>query len=84
MPPNVMSHILIIEDEEVIRSALRRLLERHGHKVSEAASIEDALSLDLADFHLILSDLRLPGAGSGFRSHADPGPRSSAGHVRRR
>ncbi|MFM1892743.1 MAG: hypothetical protein RLZ44_1820, partial [Pseudomonadota bacterium] len=56
-----MSRILIIEDEEVIRSALRRLLERHGHGVSEAESVEAARTRGLDQFHLILSDLRLPG-----------------------
>ena len=37
-----MNQLLIIEDEAVIRGALRRLLERHGHHVSEAESVEAA------------------------------------------
>ncbi len=57
-----MSRILIIEDEEIIRTALRRLLERQGHGVSEADSVEAAPAAGLQGFHLILSDLRLPGA----------------------
>jgi len=57
-----MNHLLIIEDEPVIRGALRRLLERHGHQVSEAESVEAAQGLGrLADFNLIIADLRLPG-----------------------
>ena len=57
-----MNHLLIIEDEPVIRSALRRLLERHGHQVSEAESVEAAQTLgSLDDFNLIITDLRLPG-----------------------
>jgi DNA-binding NtrC family response regulator len=57
-----MHRLLIIEDEPVIRGALRRLLERHGHQVSEAESIEAAQAAGpLDDFHLILTDLRLPG-----------------------
>ncbi len=57
-----MNRILIIEDESVIRSALRRLLERHGYQVTEAESVEKADAQgDLQDFSLILSDLRLPG-----------------------
>ncbi|WP_121334197.1 response regulator, partial [Pseudomonas aeruginosa] len=31
-----MAHILIVEDETIIRSALRRLLERNQYQVSEA------------------------------------------------
>ena len=57
-----MSHILILEDESVIRLAVRRLLERHGFDVSEAGSVEDAeREFDLAGFDLIIADLRLPG-----------------------
>lgn len=58
-----MEKILIVEDEEVIRSALKRLLERNDYEVSEAASVQQAETLfDLNDFQLIISDLRLPGA----------------------
>ena len=37
-----MSHILIVEDETIIRSALRRLLERNQYQVSEAGSVQEA------------------------------------------
>ena len=58
-----MSRILVIEDEAVIRSALRRLLERNGYEVLEAPSVEDARHLDeLGGTDLIIADLRLPGA----------------------
>lgn len=57
-----MSHILIIEDERVIRSALSRLLERNGYSTQEAESVHEAQEkYDLNDFDLIISDLRLPG-----------------------
>ncbi|MET0105915.1 MAG: sigma-54 dependent transcriptional regulator [Sedimenticola sp.] len=57
-----MNNILIIEDEEVIRSAVKRLLERKGYQVAEAGSVEEAESTyDLENFSLILSDVRLPG-----------------------
>ncbi|MCP5416824.1 MAG: sigma-54-dependent Fis family transcriptional regulator [Chromatiaceae bacterium] len=57
-----MKQILIIEDEQVIRLALRRLLQRHGYQVDEAESVEEASEkFSLRDFDLILSDLRLPG-----------------------
>jgi len=58
-----MPDILVVEDESVIRSALRRLLERSDYRVSEAASVQEAeSSFTLTDFDLIISDLRLPGA----------------------
>ncbi|MBV0934209.1 sigma-54-dependent transcriptional regulator [Marinobacterium weihaiense] len=58
-----MSRILIVEDESIIRSALKRLLEKNGHDVSDAESVSDATSrYPLDSFNLIISDLRLPGA----------------------
>jgi DNA-binding NtrC family response regulator len=58
-----MSTILIVEDEEVIRTSLAKLLERNGYEVSAAANIQDATNrFSLKDFSLIISDLRLPGA----------------------
>jgi len=56
-----MSHILIVEDEPVIRGALRKLLVRHEHSVEEAESVEQAREYSLNQFDLIISDLRLPG-----------------------
>jgi DNA-binding NtrC family response regulator len=58
-----MHKILVVEDETVIRTALRRLLERNEYQVSEAGSVQEAESEhELADFDLVISDLRLPGA----------------------
>ncbi|AFU98652.1 sigma-54-dependent transcriptional regulator [Simiduia agarivorans] len=58
-----MSHILIVEDEPIIRMALRKLLERNKYVVSEAGSVKEATTKhNLAGFDLIISDLRLPGA----------------------
>ncbi|BAP80846.1 sigma-54 dependent DNA-binding response regulator [Pseudomonas sp. MT-1] len=57
-----MSHILIVEDETIIRSALRRLLERNQYEVSEAGSVQEAQGrFSIPSFDLIVSDLRLPG-----------------------
>ncbi len=58
-----MPHILIVEDETIIRSALRRLLERNQYQVSEAGSVQEAQErYGIPGFDLIVSDLRLPGA----------------------
>ncbi|WP_049723826.1 sigma-54-dependent transcriptional regulator [Gilvimarinus polysaccharolyticus] len=58
-----MTKILVVEDEAIIRTALRKLLERNKYEVSEAPSVREATSkFQLNDFELIISDLRLPGA----------------------
>ncbi|ATJ81185.1 sigma-54-dependent transcriptional regulator [Halomonas beimenensis] len=70
-----MSRILIVEDEAIIRSALKRLLERHDHEVSEAGSVAEALALDPQGFDLVISDLRLPGEpGTELIARAAPVP----------
>ena len=57
-----MSNILIVEDEDIIRTALRKLLERNEFIVQEAASVAEAKSkYQLSNYDLIISDLRLPG-----------------------
>src|SRR5574344_2518320 len=58
-----MAHILIVEDETIIRAALRRLLERNQYAVSEAGSVQEAQErYSIPGFDLVISDLRLPGA----------------------
>ena len=71
-----MHNILIVEDEPIIRSALRRLLERNHYKVSEAGSVQEAQEQHrISDFDLIISDLRLPGApGTEMIKLAEPKP----------
>ena len=56
-------NVLVVEDEQVIRTALRRLLERHGYQVSEAGSVKEGLELLAQNrYDIVVSDLRLPGA----------------------
>ena len=71
-----MNSIMILEDEAVIRSALKRLLERNGYQVSAAESVEQALEQhDLSIFNLIIADLRLPGApGTDIIDHCNDVP----------
>lgn len=56
-----MSHILVVEDETIIRQSICRLLERNHFQVTDVDSLTAARELDLNGFDLIISDLRLPG-----------------------
>ena len=63
-PPRGAESILIIEDAMAVRTAVRRILERLGYLVSEAASGADAMTIitglrRLPD--LVLMDVILPG-----------------------
>ena len=71
-----MNRILIVEDEQVIRDAVSKLLRRNGYDVSAVESVEAALEThELTDFHLLIVDIRLPGRpGTDLISLASPVP----------
>jgi putative two-component system response regulator len=57
-----VSHILVSDDEEVIRSLIVEILETAGHDATGAESAERALELlETADFDLVVSDVIMPG-----------------------
>ncbi|WP_250656491.1 sigma-54-dependent transcriptional regulator [Alkalimarinus coralli] len=57
-----MKHILVVEDEEIIRTALHKLLVHNGYGVEQAESVQEAIdNYQFDEFDLIISDLRLPG-----------------------
>lgn len=56
-----MSRILIIDDEQAIRSVLRRALERAGHEVSEADDGRAGLKqIAQSPFDLVVTDIVMP------------------------
>ncbi len=56
-----MSKILIIDDEKVIRSTLREILEYEKFEVSEAKDGEEGLAkLREEEFDLVLCDIKMP------------------------
>ena len=70
-----MSRILVIDDEQVIRDALQRLLEHHGHEVSTAGDLPQAIALAPEHFDFVIADLKLPGAeGIEIVEHAPDVP----------
>ncbi|HLL06593.1 MAG TPA: sigma-54 dependent transcriptional regulator [Myxococcaceae bacterium] len=57
-----MGRILVVDDEEGVRSFLAESLEIDGHHVEEAANGQEALErLRSRSFDLVLTDLRMPG-----------------------
>jgi two-component system, NtrC family, response regulator AtoC len=58
------AHVLLVEDEAALRSAISEQLSDEGFHVVEAHSGEEALrALEQFAFDLVLTDLRLPGVG---------------------
>ena len=64
--------VLVVEDEAGLRTLTRRVLEKHGYTVLDAATVDAATVLArdyVGPIHLLLADVVLPG-GSG-RALAD-------------
>jgi len=73
-----VNRLLLIEDEDVIRRALRRFLERRGFEVHAVPTIADACSDQGPSLHshdVVLADLRLPDEpGTGIIARVAPCP----------
>ncbi len=54
-------NILIVDDEEALRSGLQTYLELEGYKVDTACSAEEALMLEIKTYDLILLDIMMGG-----------------------
>ncbi|MFN7955426.1 MAG: sigma-54 dependent transcriptional regulator [bacterium] len=68
MPPTIhgprgerVPHVLVVDDESPIRVVCRRVLDRDGYHVEEAADGKAALELlELGEFDVIVTDLKMP------------------------
>jgi DNA-binding NtrC family response regulator len=70
--------ILLVDDDEIVRSTLCALLEDQDFELTTASSVPEALKcINAALFDVLLSDLHMPGAGDGLTvvsamRHANP------------
>jgi DNA-binding response OmpR family regulator len=59
--------ILLVDDDDDIRTVFHLGLEKHGFEVVAAPTVTEALRLiAVQKFDVLLSDLRMPDAGDGF------------------
>jgi CheY-like chemotaxis protein len=60
--------VLLVDDDEVIRSSLSGVLEQSGFSVTTAPNVPKALKLISGPetYDVLLSDLHMPGAGDGL------------------
>lgn len=53
--------ILLVEDQESVRAALRMMLQLDGHQVTEAGNGAEALSLfTIGEFDIVITDFEMP------------------------
>lgn len=60
--------VLLVEDSDDLRAEIRDMLMDLGHSVIEAASVDEAVALtaDLPEIALVLSDINLSGSATGL------------------
>jgi DNA-binding response OmpR family regulator len=73
-----LTKILLVDDDEVVRFSLGRILEESGFAVTTAANVTEALKyITSENYDVLLTDLHMPGAGDGLTvvsamRHANP------------
>jgi len=73
-----MIRVLVVDDNETIRTSLCAILQRHGFEVTCAGDVSEALGfISTQKFDVLLSDLHMPGPGDGLTvvsamRHANP------------
>jgi nitrogen-specific signal transduction histidine kinase/CheY-like chemotaxis protein len=72
LPKPEFTTVLVVEDDPVVRPIIGKILQKHGYKVIEAQSGEEALEISRAKtshFDLVVTDVTLPGiSGVEFAS----------------
>ena len=57
-----LAHILVVDDDEGIRSLVKKYLNENKYLVNTASSAEDALEkIKIIEFDLIILDIMMPG-----------------------
>jgi CheY-like chemotaxis protein len=63
----VETRILLVDDDEIVRYSLCKILEQDGFAVTTAANVSEALQhISSVVFDVLLTDLHMPGAGDGL------------------
>jgi YesN/AraC family two-component response regulator len=72
------ARVLLVDDDEAVRSGLQVVLEAYEFDVTSASNVNEALKhITNESFDVLLSDLHMPGAGDGLTvvsamRHANP------------
>src|SRR5208337_1373622 len=65
--PTVAHKVLLVDDDDAVRSMMNATLEHRGFEVVAAASVTEALALIATEsFDVLITDLHMPNPGDGF------------------
>lgn len=74
--------ILIVDDEEALRYGLQTYLDMEGYDTDSVSSAEEALSLNLSEYDLILLDIMMSGmSGTDMAKIMKQNPVTLAGSM---
>ena len=77
-----MARILLIDDNEIVRATIRRVLTVSGHTVETAADGTVGLAIfAAAQFDVVVCDMHMPGEGGGATIRAIRGRDSRVGII---
>ena len=65
---NGSEHVLLVEDEEIVRNMIQDVLEKYGYHVTSASQADEAFTLcsEMSEpLHLMITDVVMPGKLSG-------------------
>ncbi|MGA2537976.1 MAG: response regulator [Terracidiphilus sp.] len=66
-PNKAQPRVLLVDDDDLTREALKEILELSHFVVTSAANVTEAIHcIDTQRFDVLLSDLHMPGPGDGF------------------
>lgn len=66
---DLMTRVLVVDDEDEVRAALKRRLEREGYEVNTASSAADAASVireQNPTFDIVITDMSMEESDSGL------------------
>src|ERR1700690_855948 len=73
-----LTRVLLVDDDELVRTTLTELLEQSGFEVTSVTNVVEALKhISSESYDVLLRDLQMPGAGDGptvvsAMRHANP------------
>jgi CheY-like chemotaxis protein len=63
----MMTKVLLVDDDEIVRSAIAGIIQQRGFEVACASVVPEVLRLITPDkYDVLVSDLHMPGAGDGL------------------
>ena len=66
MAQHLTPRVLLVDDDPLVRSFARDVMEEAGYEVAEAANVDEAMrGLEKDGFAIVVTDIEMPGSANG-------------------